>query len=180
MRARPLHLEFADQRQRIGRPGLALLAVVMLLLGTQAALLFDRLRTHAVQTEALAAADARRARATPAASPPKPADPAEVTRTRVARQVAQNLVTPWADLLESLETSPKQNVALLSVEPSVAKRTLRLTAEARTPQDMLDYLQALQRDERLGGVVLTSHQLQSQTPGQPIRFQLQASWGSRP
>jgi len=180
MRAPPLHLDFAAERARIGRPGLVLLALVVMLLGTQAAMLFDRLRTHTLQTEALAAVDARRAKATPAAQPAKPADPAEVTRTRVARQVAQNLVTPWADLLESLETSPKQNVALLSVEPSVAKRTLRLTAEARSPQDMLEYLHALQHDTRLTGVVLTSHQLQAQTPGQPIRFQLQASWGTTP
>ncbi len=180
MRPRTLHLDFAADRPRIGRPALAFLAVVLALLGTQAALLFDRLRTHTMQSEALAAVDARRAKATPAAQPAKPADAGEVTRTRVARQVAQNLVTPWADLLESLETSPKQNVALLSVEPSVTKRTLRLTAEARTPQDMLEYLHALQHDARLSGVVLTSHQLQAQTPGQPIRFQLQASWGTTP
>jgi hypothetical protein len=45
---------------------------------------------------------------------------------------------------------------------------------------MLSYLGALQRDDRLNTVVLVSHQVQAQTPGTPVRFQVQAGWGGTP
>jgi Tfp pilus assembly protein PilN len=67
-------------------------------------------------------------------------------------------------------------VALLAVEPSAARRSVRLSAEARDAQAMLAWLQALQRDARLAQVLLVSHQVQTQTPGTPVRFQIQASW----
>jgi Tfp pilus assembly protein PilN len=101
----------------------------------------------------------------------------ELVQTKALRQVAQKLVTPWSGLLESLESAPNQAVALLSVEPSASRRSVRLTAEARTLPDMVAYLGALQRDSRLSSVVLISHQVQSQMPGAPVRFQIQAGWG---
>jgi Tfp pilus assembly protein PilN len=88
-------------------------------------------------------------------------------------------MTPWADLLEALETAP-DNLALLSVEPSAAKRSISLTAEAASPKDMLNYLRALQSDQRLSGVLLVSHQVQVQAPGAPLRFQIQGTWGGSP
>jgi Tfp pilus assembly protein PilN len=101
-----------------------------------------------------------------------------VARTRAVRQVAQKLVTPWSDLLDSLETPPRQGIALLSIEPSVGKHSVRLTAEARTLPDMLGYLAALQKDTRLSAVILVSHQMQPEVPGAPVRFQIQAGWGA--
>jgi len=105
-------------------------------------------------------------------------DATEAARTRFIRQVSQSLMTPWADLLESLESVPAPSVAVLSIEPSVSKRSIRITAEARTPQDMVAYLGALARDPRLSSVVLASHQVQVQAPGTPIRFQVRAAWGA--
>jgi Tfp pilus assembly protein PilN len=66
------------------------------------------------------------------------------------------------------------------VEPSAAKRNIRITAEARDALDMLAYVAALQQDPRLSGVILLSHQVQAQAPGMPLRFQLQAGWGPVP
>jgi Tfp pilus assembly protein PilN len=62
----------------------------------------------------------------------------------------------------------------------VAKRSVRLTAEARDDTEMLAYLAALQQDPQLSSVILASHQVQSQAPGTPVRFQIQASWGESP
>jgi hypothetical protein len=180
MKPARLKLDFAPGALRISRVGIGLLVASTVALGGVSVQLISVLSAHSKQADALAALDARRAKPSSTGQRSRPADPGEVTRTRVARQVAQNLQTPWGDLLESLETSPKQAVALLSVEPSVSKRMLRLTAEARTPQDMLDYLEALQHDPRLIGVVLVSHQVQSQAPGQPVRFSIQAGWGVAP
>jgi Tfp pilus assembly protein PilN len=94
--------------------------------------------------------------------------------------VAQGLQVPWADLLGALEAASGESVALLTVEPSTQQQTVRLTAEARDPHSMLRYLSTLQGDARLSQVVLVSHAVQTQAPGTPVRFQLQAHWGAQP
>jgi hypothetical protein len=105
------------------------------------------------------------------------ADPLDNARSRAAKQAATELQMPWAELLSALEAAPTQNVAVLSIEPSAARRNVKLTAEAKDAKAMLTYLAALQKDARLNQVMLTQHQVQSQTAGTPLRFQLQAYWG---
>jgi Tfp pilus assembly protein PilN len=182
MRAQRLQLDFAPHARRVSRLGSAMLVASVVVFGASAFELARVLTTNARQADLLAALDARRSAANPTSDTkrPAPTDPAELARTRAVRLVAQNLVTPWADLLESLESAPNRSVALLSVEPSVAKKSIRLTAEARSTQEMLAYLGALQRDDRLNTVVLVSHQVQIQAPGTPVRFQVQAGWGGTP
>lgn len=144
------------------------------------ALLGQVLNSNTSQTQRLAALKARSA--TPVAKAPPKADmsPGEAARARAVRQTAQKLVTPWSEMLASLETAPTKSVALIAVEPSVSKRTVRVTAEARSLTDMLDYLAAMQADTRMSDVVLVSHQIQTQTPGTPVRFLVQAGWGPAP
>ena len=182
MRTQRLQLEFAPHARRGSRLGTAMLIAAIAVFGASAFELAHVLAANSRQADLLAAIDAHRGAAASAndAKRPVPTDPAELARTRAVRLVAQNLVTPWADLLESLESAPNRSVALLSVEPSVSKKSIRLTAEARTTQEMLAYLGALQRDDRLNTVVLVSHQVQAQTPGNPVRFQVQAGWGGTP
>ena len=177
MKARPLRLEFAPNARQVPWHGVAMLLagfIALCLVAVQAAKV---LASNARQADTLAALDARQGISTRAART-QPPDPGEVARTRAVRRLAQNLGTPWADLLESLESAPAQSVAILSIEPSVSKRSVRLTAEARDPQEMLVYLGALQRDSRLSTVVLVSHVVQVQSPGSPVRFQIQANWGA--
>lgn len=180
MKAPRLQLDFAPRVRKLSVPGMAALCVSAVVLAVTSLQLAQLLAGNAEQTKALAALEARRGVAAVNATRPVPAEPGELARMRAVRQVAQNLATPWAALLESLESAPNQSVALLSVEPSVAKRSLRITAEARNPPDMLAYLNALQQDARLSSVVLVSHQVQTQAPGTPLRFQLQAVWGIGP
>jgi hypothetical protein len=106
------------------------------------------------------------------------ADPVYLAKVKSTQQVSRNLSAPWVDLLDAIESAPQQSVALLAAEPTTAKQAFRLTAEARDLDAMLVYLAALQRDPRLVSVVLLSHQVQMQTPGRPIRFQVQAGWGA--
>lgn len=182
MKTTRLQLEFAPNARRVTWLGGAMLVASVVVLGVSAYQLTQVLAANARQAGTLAALDSRRGAAMAAAATQAKRtvgnDPAEIARTRAVRLVAQNLVTPWADLLASLESAPNRSAALLSVEPSVSKHTLRLTAEARNQQDMLAYLSALQRDSRLSAVVLVSHQVQAQSPGTPVRFQVQASWGA--
>ena len=180
MTAPRLRLEFAPGARHVPWLGVAMLIASGALLGAGAWELARVLAGNARQADTLAALEARRGNATAHAARALAPEPGELARTRAVRQLAQQLVTPWADLLESLESAPNLSVALLSVEPSVAKRSLRLTAEARGAADMLDYLGALQRDTRLHSVILVSHQVQAQSPGSPLRFQIQAAWGAGP
>jgi hypothetical protein len=110
--------------------------------------------------------------------PAKQADPRDVRRAQAAAKVARELQTPWSDLLATFEAVAGRDVALLVVEPSAAQQTVRITAEARNPAAMFDYLDAL-RARSFAQVHLVSHQVQAQTPGTPIRFQALARWGQR-
>jgi hypothetical protein len=51
-----------------------------------------------------------------------------------------------------------------------------LTAEAKTADDMLDYVERLQAAGGLADVVLASHQIKQSDPLQPMRFVVLASW----
>jgi hypothetical protein len=178
MKTAALQIDFAPGARRVswvGR-GLLLAGAVLLVAGlAQGGRLLEQ-RAQAKST--LAGVEARQTHAS-AAPPARKPDARQVALIRATHQVAGDLTTPWSRLLASLG-SPGKDVALLSVEPSVAKRSVRLTAEARDAAGMLDYLAALQHDARLSYVVLLSHQVQSQAPGTPIRFQVQAQWGDAP
>jgi hypothetical protein len=106
---------------------------------------------------------------------PAAADP---RASKAAAGVARDLQVPWAQMLASLEAVPARDVALLGVEPSTARRNMRITAEAKSVDAMLDFLEAM-RGESFPEVLLVSHQVQAQTPGVPIRFVLQARWSAR-
>lgn len=179
MKAARLRLDFAPEARRLNRAGIVLLAVSGLSFATLAAQ-FGWLWSEQVKhRRALAALQSPHASGAVEWRRPSP-DPAEQARILAVRSVAHHLVTPWGDLLDALESAPNQSVALLSVEPSVGRRSIRLTAEAGNVQDMLAYWRALQQDARLTSVVLASHEVLAQAPGTPVRFQLQASWGTAP
>lgn len=179
MRNVHLSLEFAPNARTISFRGLALLVAATLLFGLAFIQVGLKMSDNAAQKQNIA--DLETKRRVPLPAPPKPtrADPGEAARAQFVRQTSRSLTTPWADLFAALEAAPS-NVALLSVEPSAAKRSFSLTAEAASPTQMLNYLQALQNDNRLAGVTLVSHQLQLQAPGTPMRFQLRGNWGDAP
>jgi len=178
MKSQRLELDFAPNAHRVSRIGVPMLVVAAAALAFGAFELADMVATNNRLSDTLAAVDARRDMAAARMRKPAAPDAAEAARTRSIRQVSQSLMTPWGDLLESLESVPTTSVAVLSIEPSVSKRSIRITAEARTPQDMIAYLRALAREPRLSSVVLASHQVQMQAPGTPVRFQVRAAWGA--
>ena len=106
------------------------------------------------------------------------AAPEEAKNARASAAVVRELQVPWGRFFGALEAVADQNVALLSVEPSAQRQEIRVVAEAKSADAMFDFLEAL-RAQSLREVVLVSHQLQSQTPGTPIRFQARAVWESQ-
>lgn len=175
MRTPPLDLDFGTRRRRV-RP----LAVLLLLAGAAfAAFALLRVADALAERAAARAELARLEAARPGAAKPAPKRAPEArlaAQVQAGRQVAKSLASPWGDLLEAVEQRPPKDVALLAVEPSAAKRTVRITAEARDAQAMLAHLKLLQQDGRLGDTLLVSHQRQLQAPGNPWRYQIQATW----
>jgi hypothetical protein len=96
--------------------------------------------------------------------------------SKAANQIAHELQMPWAEMLAALEAVASADVALLGVEPSAQRHVVRITAEAKNSAVMLDYLQALQTGSQFSDVWLTSHLVQAQTPGTPVRFIVQLKW----
>lgn len=177
MKGTALHLEFAPGARSVSWAGRALLGVSAVLLAFELFQMGSALVARRAESAGLVEFEARRSRIAAVLVPLARPNPAYLAKVRSAQLVARSLTTPWADLLAALESAPQQAVALLSIEPSWSKQSVRLTAEAHDPQAMLDYIDALQNDSRLLSVALISHQFELQTPGAPVRFQLQAGWG---
>jgi hypothetical protein len=177
MKRAQLHLEFAPGARQIHSRVTLLFALAVLAFSGAGLQLVLTLAEHTRQARDMATLEAK---ARVAARPLKVLrpDPAELARARLARQTSRQLAAGWADLMAALEATPK-NVALLSIEPSAAKRSLSLTAEAADMFEMVNYLRALQDDQRLFNVTLVSHQVLLQAAGTPVRFQLRANWGGR-
>jgi Tfp pilus assembly protein PilN len=180
MKPERMSIDFAARRPQATRIGQVLLLAAAASLMWFAAQAFRVWNAQHQQTQALTELESRQQAEHVSQLRSEPMAPGDVARLRLVKSTAVNLQTPWSDLLAALESAPSESVALLSIEPSVQKRTVRLTAEARNSQAMLDYVAALQRDTRLNRVVLVSHQLQQDAPGTPVRFQLQANWGASP
>lgn len=83
---------------------------------------------------------------------------------------------PWRDLHDAVASATPASVALLALEPDAKRRVLRITAEARSSDDMLAYVERVQDLDWFAHVALTRHEINEQDPNRPIRFQLDAQW----
>jgi hypothetical protein len=93
--------------------------------------------------------------------------------------VIAELATPWAQLLQDLETAnadSEKSVALLSVEPDREHHKVRIFAESRTLPAALTYAERLQQSTALSYPLLDSHEIQEKDPYRPVRFQITAAW----
>ena len=153
---------------------------VLLIIGVAAALLAG-VQFQSAQAARLAMASELNATADrlPGAKKKEPArvgPPVDPRVSKAANQIARELQMPWAEMLAALESVPTSEVAVLGVEPSALRHQVRITAEAKNSTAMLDYLQALQAGPEFSDVWLSSHLVQAQTPGTPLRFIVQLKW----
>lgn len=111
--------------------------------------------------------------ARPSPRPLPPATPAETLRQMDA--VTARLNVPWSDVLDAIERSTTQKVALLTLEPDARTGSVALTAEARSLDDLLSYAEALGQDAAVASVRMGQHDLRAQEPGQPVRMTLSIS-----
>jgi len=104
-------------------------------------------------------------------------DTEQVAReTEQANTVILALSLPWKELFEALEASQTNEVAVLAIEPNAQKGVVRISAEAKKLESMLNYVASLQKIALFREVLILNHQIQDQDPEKPIRFVLQAAW----
>ena len=96
-----------------------------------------------------------------------------------AREILLQLGMPWNELFTSIEAADSKNVALLGIESDIDKQRVKISAEAKNLDAMLDYIRDLQGRPAFADVYLQSHQIQQQDPQRPVRFVLTATWLAR-
>lgn len=124
----------------------------------------------------LAAARLRAAPAAVAVAPPQ-ARVSELQAGAVNSAVMQ-LNLPWRALQDAIGAATPPGIAMLALEPDPRKRSMKITAEARTSDAMIGYVEELKKQELFAGVALTRHEINEQDPVRPIRFQVEAEWSA--
>lgn len=137
-----------------------------------------------VASEQLAAVRAAAAQETARMVSSRPRKPSEPVFTLPPDQVKainkaiDALNFPWNDLFGKVESLRSRDVALLALEPDGATQTVRMVAEARDAASMLAFVERLGAQGAFGsGVLLVKHELNSQDPDRPYRFEVIARWG---
>ncbi|MBS4095536.1 MAG: hypothetical protein KGZ83_01690 [Sulfuricella sp.] len=97
-----------------------------------------------------------------------------------ANEVLRQLTLPWDKLFDSVESSSDKDVALLAMEPDIAKRTVKISGEARNILAMLGYVTRLEEQDIFGTVYLQNHQVQLNVPEKPVQFTVLAAWKEMP
>jgi hypothetical protein len=94
---------------------------------------------------------------------------------KAAQATVRQLSLPWAQLIDSLERSAMREVAVLHVQPDAQQRLLRVTAETRGEELMLEYLRRVGASG-FAEAHLVSHVVREDDPQRPLQFSLQASF----
>jgi Tfp pilus assembly protein PilN len=97
---------------------------------------------------------------------------------RQAETVVRQLTLPWGDIVRAIEGASMREVGVLNMQPDAQQRMLKLTAEARSREAMLEYVRRIAQTKGLSNVYIVSHQVQTEDPSRPIQFSVQASLGA--
>lgn len=93
-----------------------------------------------------------------------------------ANGVLDQLNLPWEELFDSIEQAATGDIALLSLQPNFASRSLRLNGEAKSMTELLDFVEALERERVFENVHLLNYKIKQDNPHRPVTFLLQAEW----
>lgn len=86
------------------------------------------------------------------------------------------LTIPWTALLQGIEASDMQDIALLSFEPNIKKQQVGLTGEAKSLESVLLYIEKLEAQPMLDKVYLQKHNVNEADQSKPVRFTVLAQW----
>jgi hypothetical protein len=83
---------------------------------------------------------------------------------------------PWRALQDAIGAATPPTIAMLALEPDARKRSMKITAEAKSSDAMIAYVEELKKQELFSDVALTRHEINELDPARPIRFQIEAEW----
>jgi hypothetical protein len=168
-----LELDFVRRRALIGAPGAALLVAGVLAAGLSAEQYFTVTAELAARARPVVAERAS-ARSTPANL--------EQLRARLlaANQILEKRTAPWDALFRDIEAVSDKKIGLLSVQPDLPGRQVRIGGEAQDAAALAGYITRLEEKASLGSVLLTDHELRQEQGRTVIRFSLIAVWTAEP
>jgi Tfp pilus assembly protein PilN len=135
------------------------------------------LRRSQWEVELLRAQSAARTQAqVRAAAPAAVRAPVPEAQASAVNAAVLQLNLPWRALHDAVQAGTPANIALLAMEPDARKNSVRITAEAKSSDDMIAYVEQLQKGDWFSAVLLSRHEINEQDPNRPIRFQLDAQW----
>ncbi|MES2126024.1 MAG: PilN domain-containing protein [Pseudomonadota bacterium] len=108
---------------------------------------------------------------------------APLVRIPEAQGVAVNaavlqLNLPWRALRDAIAEATPPAIALLALEPDAHRQALKMSAEARSSDEMVAYVEQLKHQGLFSAVSITRHEINELDPNKPIRFQLEAQWSA--
>lgn len=166
-----IDIDFAPRRGRVRAAGAVLLVLGMCALAWVAL-------THQRLTAQMEGLEVRLDTLGAVASPP-PVSGAAARLLAEAQSVTAALRAPWSTLLSELEQAGVAldgSVALIDIEPDLARHKVRLIVEARSFPDVFAYMQQLQSTTALRDPLLDSHEVQTSASERPVRAQITAEW----
>lgn len=119
-------------------------------------------------------AEVQQHRLAPARAPTP--DAATLRDIEAANRIAARLTLAWEALFHEIEAAQTNDVALLAIQPNVARHSVQLDGEARNADATLEYIAALEAQPALANVSLLSHEIRQDDAEKPVRFSIQARW----
>jgi Tfp pilus assembly protein PilN len=93
-----------------------------------------------------------------------------------ASEIMGQLNLPWESFFNAIEFAASQEVALLSLQPNVANQNIRVNGEARNITVLLDFVEALERENVFEKAHLLNYKIKQDSPQRPIIFLITATW----
>ena len=93
-----------------------------------------------------------------------------------ANTILDQIKLPWEALFDSIEHATTEEIALLSLQPNASNQILRISGEAKSMSELLDFVEALERESIFKNVHLLNYKIRQDNPQRPIIFLLTATW----
>lgn len=162
-----LNIDFSPTRPRTSARSLLLLAGAILALGSAAWGCLIEFKAVQTANDRLHAAQLKRAEERIVLTPIK---------TEAINRAIRQLNLPWDALFAGIESRLNERVSLLSLEPDASTRVLRIQAEAKLPEDMLDFIDSIDDQKFFRGATLVRHEIVESDRNKPIRFTAEVLW----
>lgn len=97
-------------------------------------------------------------------------------QTDAINRAIRQLNLPWELLFAEIEACIDSQIGLLALEPDASNRILRIHAEAKLADGMLDFVRTLEKSSFLSDAFIVHHEIIETDPNRPLRFIVEARW----